>query len=71
MLRDEIDYDAAVARLDDQRIQLINKREQLRFQGLADDEIEQRIDDLNSDCRRLEEAIATYERRTARTWVPV
>jgi hypothetical protein len=70
MIRNEQQYLATVARLDTLQHQLISEREQLRLVGLPEKRIEQLVGELLSDCGHLDEEIATYQLRIARTWVP-
>lgn len=70
MIRNELEYQSTVARLDEEQMELIGKREQLRLAGLQEEQIDQMVGNLISGCQKLEEEISTYERRNARTWVP-
>ncbi|HEY3964627.1 MAG TPA: hypothetical protein VGM05_08775 [Planctomycetaceae bacterium] len=71
MIRNENQYKSTVALLTERHLQLADRREELRLKGLSDEQIGQMIGNLISNCRHLEEEIATYERSTAGTWVPV
>ncbi len=70
MIRNEDQYKSTVALLTERHLELAERREELRLRGLSDEQIGQMIGNLISNCQDLEEEIATYERRTARTWVP-
>ncbi|MBI3861448.1 MAG: hypothetical protein HY290_06090 [Planctomycetia bacterium] len=70
MLRNEDEFRRAVASLTEKHLKLVDRRYQLRYAGLPDEQIDELVADLTSGCRRLEEEIELYERRTTRTWVP-
>ena len=68
MIRNEFEYKRTVARITEHHLQLVDQHEQLRLLGFSDEQIEQRIANLKSSWQHFEDEIATYERRTARTW---
>jgi hypothetical protein len=71
MIRTEHEYDSALARLSELRLQLVEQRERMHQSGTLDEKIAESIGDLKSSCAHIEMEVAAYERRTARTWVPV
>jgi hypothetical protein len=70
MIRSVVEYNAALARVSELRLQLANQREKLRESGLLDEKIEEMLGDLKSSCARLEKEVEAYKQRTAGTWVP-
>ncbi len=71
MIRNEPEFRRAAARLTEQHLQLVERREQLQLAGLADEQIEELVGKLICNCQELEDQLATYERRTARTLISV
>lgn len=70
MIRDDLEYKLAVARLEQQRRQVTEQRDLLEQAGFSEEHIEQVVRHMKSSCRQLEEDVATYESRTAPTWRP-
>lgn len=62
MIRNEIEYREAVARLGDERSRLAEHRARLKEAGLADDEIKRVIDPIESFHLQLKEEVESYER---------
>ena len=69
MIRHELEYKRTIARVTELHLQLVDQRERLQLAGLEDEQIEQMIGNLSARCRQLEDDIAVYESRLARTWV--
>jgi hypothetical protein len=70
MIRNDSQYKRTLARITECHLEIVDRREQLRQSGCSDDEADEVMCRLQSMCRNLEDEISTYERRTARTWVP-
>ncbi len=70
MIRNEPEFKRALARLTECHLDIVDRRDCLRQSGDADEQSDGILSDLKSRCRGLEDEIATYERRNAKTWVP-
>jgi ribosome-binding protein aMBF1 (putative translation factor) len=62
MIRNENEYEEAVARLEEERSRLAEHRARLKDAGLADDEIKRVIDPMESFHLQLKEEVESYER---------
>ncbi len=62
MIRNETEYQEAVARLADERKRFADHRTQLKKTGLKDDEIKRVIDPMESFHLQLKEEVESYER---------
>ncbi len=62
MIRNETEYQEAVARLADERKRFANHRAQLKKTGLKDEEIKRVIDPMESFHLQLKEEVESYER---------
>lgn len=62
MIRNETEYQEAVARLADERSRLADHRARLKQAGLSDEEIKRVIDPMESFHQQLKEEVESYER---------
>jgi len=62
MIRNETEYQEAVARLADEQNRLADHRARLKDAGLADEEIKRVIDPMESFHLQLREEVESYER---------
>src|SRR5215471_16569591 len=62
MIRNEVEYQEASARLADERQRLAEHRARLREAGLGDEEIKRVIDPMESFHLQLQEEVESYER---------
>ena len=62
MIRNETEYQEAVARLADERKRFVGHRAQLKKTGLKNDEIKRVIDPMESFHLQLKEEVESYER---------
>jgi ribosome-binding protein aMBF1 (putative translation factor) len=62
MIRNETEYQEAVARLADEQKRLADHRLRLRGAGLGDDEIKRVVDPMESFHLQLKEEVESYER---------
>lgn len=62
MIRNESEYQEAVARLKEERERLAAHRQELRKAGLSDDEVKRVCDPMESFHLQLEEEVDSYER---------
>lgn len=62
MIKSEQEYQKAVARLKDEQEAINQTREQLKCEGLTEDQIKRVLDPMISFRSQLEEEVHTYER---------
>jgi hypothetical protein len=62
MIRTETEYQAASARVADERNRLTDHRARLKEAGLSDEEIKRVIDPMESFHLQLKEEVESYER---------
>ena len=62
MIRNETEYQAASARVADERNRLTDHRARLKEAGLSDEEIKRVIDPMESFHLQLKEEVESYER---------
>src|SRR5689334_13952442 len=62
MIRNETEYQEAVARLADEQSRLADHRKRLKEAGLEDEEIKRVIDPMESFHLQLQEEVESYER---------
>lgn len=62
MIRNEVEYKEAVARLDGERHRLAEHRSRLKEAGLSDEEVKRVVDPMESFHLQFAEEVAGYER---------
>jgi len=62
MIRNEIEYQAASVRLNDERKRLIDLAARLKETGLSDEKVKRVVDPLESFHLQLKEEVESYER---------
>jgi len=62
MIRNDGEYQEAVARLEEERIRLDEQRKQLEASGLSPDQIKRAVDPMESFHLQLAEEVESYER---------
>ena len=70
MICNELEYQSAVAHLDELRLVIRRQAGGSQDSEVFHEPTAAKVDYLQSACRRLEDDVAAYERRTAQTWVP-